>query len=680
MHRPASGSLQYPNIFAPLTVGGTQLRNRLIMGAMHTRLESTDDAPKRLAAYYRARATGGVALIITGGYAPNLAGLIEPGAPILHDGTDLDEEHRPIVCAVHEGGAKILLQILHTGRYGKHPDLVAPSAIRARINSLQPRELSSVQVEQTIEDYVHCAELAREAGYDGVEVMGSEGYLINQFAATRTNKRTDHWGGSLENRIRFPVEIVRGIRARLPVDFIVMYRISALDLVEEGATADEIDVLARAVETAGADILNTGIGWHESSIPTIAYTVPRGAFREAAARLKDAVSIPVVASNRINTPELAEEIVASGDAQLISMARPFLADPEFANKAAAGRRDEINICIACNQACLDYAFSEKVSTCLVNPIACRETEFIDGSVSRVQRIGVVGSGPAGLAFAVNSAKRGHKVILFDEHAEVGGQLNLAVRIPGKQEFHELLRYFRRQLELHGVEVRTGRRVDADDLIAAELDRVVIASGVLPRTPDVPGITHPSVASYADVIRGRTKVGRRVAIIGTGGIGHDVAELLTAERDRGDTVAEFCAAWGVDPDSAKPGGLLDAAAPYVPREVTMFQRGNSRLGSRLGKSTGWIHRSEMRKRNVGAVSGAEYVRIDDDGLHYRVDGVVHSLAVDTIVLCAGQEAQNELAAPLSAAGLPCDVIGGARFAGELDALRAIDEGTRLAYSL
>jgi 2,4-dienoyl-CoA reductase (NADPH2) len=675
-----SSPRHYPNIFTPLRVCQTELRNRLIMGAMHTRLESTENAADRLAAYYGARAKGGVALIITGGYAPNLAGLIEPGGPILHKGTDLEEEHQPIVQAVHEGGAKILLQILHTGRYGKHPDLVAPSPIRARINPLRPRELSDDEIVETIEDYVNCARLAAKAGYDGVEVMGSEGYLINQFTAMRTNKRTDRWGGCLENRIRFPIEIVRRMREHLPADFIIMYRISALDLVEEGATAAEINMLARAVEEAGADILNTGVGWHESSVPTIAYTVPRGAFRLAAARLKDVVSIPVVASNRINTPELAEEILASGDAQLISMARPFLSDPEFCNKAAAGRRDEINICIACNQACLDHAFSEKVSTCLVNPMACRETEFTDERTPKPQRIGVIGSGPAGLAFAINAARRGHEIVLFDDHAEIGGQLNLAVRIPGKQEFYELLRYFRRQLEIHRVDVRLGKRVDANVLAAERLDRVVVASGILPRTPEVPGIEHPSVVSYTDVIRGHVEVGKRVAIIGTGGIGHDVAALLTAERDRGDTVEEFCESWGVDQNSSEPGGVIDPLAPSVSREVTMFQRGNNRIGSRLGKSTGWIHRSELRKRNVSAVTGAEYICIDDEGLHYRANGVAQTLTVDTIVLCAGQEPLDELVGPLTATGILCDVIGGARFAGELDALRAIDEGTRLAHSI
>jgi 2,4-dienoyl-CoA reductase (NADPH2) len=675
---PASPS--YPNLFNPLQVGRAVLRNRLVMGAMHTRLENEDDAAPRLAAYFGARAHGGVGLIITGGYAPNQAGLIEPGAPILHDGTNLEEEHGGIVRAVHDGGAKILLQILHTGRYGKHPDLVAPSPIRARINPLQPRALTAQEIDDTIEDYAHCAGLAKKAGYDGVEVMGSEGYLINQFLATRTNKRDDDWGGSLENRMRFSIEVVRRTRERVGPDFILMYRISALDLVDEGATSGEIDALARAVEQAGADILNTGIGWHESAVPTIAYMVPRAAFREASARLARVVSIPVVASNRINTPEVAEDILASGDAQLISMARPLLADPDFAIKAANGRRDEINVCIACNQACLDYAFSEKVSTCLVNPKACRETEFVEAPTKRPLRIGVIGAGPAGLAFAINAAGRGHEIVLFEADRKIGGQLNLAVRIPGKQEFHELLRYFRKQLELRQVQVRTGVRVTAQELIAEGFDRVVVASGVRPRTPEIPGVDGPSVATYIDVIRGRAKVGGKVAIIGAGGIGHDVAELLTVNRDKGETTEEFFHTWGVDAGSGKPGGLLPPVTASVPREVTMLQRGNNRIGSRLGKSTGWIHRSQMMRRSVKSVSGCEYVRIDDEGLHYRIDGAPHTLSVDTIVLCAGQESASELAAPLAAANIPCDVIGGARYAGELDALRAIDEGTRLAYSL
>jgi 2,4-dienoyl-CoA reductase (NADPH2) len=650
------------------------------MGAMHTRLESTENAAARLAAFYGARARGGAALVITGGYAPNIAGLIEPGGPVLHVATDLSDEHIPIVEAVHEGGAKILLQILHTGRYGKHPDLVAPSALRARINPLEPRALSSDEIESTIEDYVKCAELARRAGYDGVEIMGSEGYLINQFVALRTNKRDDKWGGHIEGRVRFPVEIVRRTRTRLGPDFLIMYRISALDLVEDGATAEEIDLLARAIEAAGADIMNTGVGWHESSVPTIAYSVPRAAFRDAAARLKTVVSIPVVASNRINTPEVAEDIVASGDAQLISMARPFLADPDFPVKAAEGRRDEINVCIACNQACLDYAFSERVSTCLVNPIACRETEFDAEPTASPIKIGVVGAGPAGLAFSISAAKRGHRVVLFDSHDTVGGQLNLAVRIPGKQEFHELLRYFKRQLEIHQVDVRLGKRVDAGHLVREGFDRVIIASGVLPRIPEIPGIDHASVHSYIDVIEGRAKVGKRVAVIGTGGIGHDVAELITNDRDHVETVAEFLHDWGVDPQSNEVGGLLRPAEPPVLRSVTMLQRGNNRVGSRLGKSTGWIHRTQMRRRNVEAMTGCEYVGIDDAGLHYRHEGQVNTLAVDSIILCAGQESLAELAQPLAVAGIPHDVIGGARFAGELDALRAIDEGTRLAHSL
>ena len=675
-----SGSLTYPHLFAPLRVANTELRNRIVMGAMHTRLENEPDAAHRLAAYFSERAKGGVGLIITGGYAPDVAGLIEPGGPILNAGSDLDREHRPVTDAVHSGGAKILLQILHTGRYGKHPDLIAPSPIKSRINSLQPREMTAEDIAETIENFVTCAALAQKAGYDGVEIMGSEGYLLNQFLAPRVNKRGDEWGGSLANRMRLAVEIVQQTRARVGENFILMYRISALDLVEGGLTAAEIDVVARAIEAAGADILNTGYGWHEAAVPTIAQMVPRGVFRKAAARLARVVSIPVVASNRINTPELAEDIVAQGDAALISMARPLLADPEFANKAAAGRRDDINICIACNQACLNYAFSEKISTCLVNPKACRETEFDETPPKTLRRVAVVGAGPAGLAFAVNAARRGHKVTLFEAAADIGGQLNLAVRVPGKLEFAELIRYFRTQLKTHGVHVHTGVRASAAMLIEGGFDRVVIASGVRPRFPEIPGVEGPSVVGYADVILGKAKVGASVAIIGTGGIGHDVAETVTSEIDGDESVEDFCDNWGIDLDIQEAGGLRAAIAPRRGREVTMLQRGNARIGARLGKSTGWIHRAELSRRNVKAVAGCHYTRIDDEGLHYEANGASHVARAETVIICAGQESLDELSAALQAAELPCDVIGGARFAGELDALRAIDEGTRLAYSL
>ncbi|MBX9654101.1 FAD-dependent oxidoreductase, partial [bacterium] len=627
----STAATPYPHIFTPLRVGRTELRNRLIMGAMHTRLENEKDSGAKLAAFFGARANGGVALIVTGGYAPNRAGLIEVGGPILDANSDIETEHRPIVDAVHAGGAKILLQILHTGRYGKHPDLVGASAMPSRINPLKPRPLSTEEVERTIDDFASCAELARNAGYDGVEVMGSEGYLLNQFLAVRTNNRTDKWGGSLENRMRFPAEIVRRIRARVGDDFIIMYRISALDLVEDGATAAEIDEIAHAIEGAGADILNTGIGWHESLIPTIAYPVPRAAFRDAWIRLKNVVSIPVVASNRINTPELAEDIVAKGEAQLISMARPFLADPEFAVKSKEGRREDLNVCIACNQACLDYAFSERVSTCLVNPIAGRELEFVERPIEREKNIAVVGSGPAGLAFAINAARRGHKVSMYESSDEVGGQLNLASRIPGKQEFFELLRYFKRQLQVQNVAVITGQRVGADQLTRKGFDHIVIASGIVPSIPDIPGINHPSVLSYIDVITRRAKVGKRVAIIGTGGIGHDVAELLTAPYDRGETTEEFLRTWGVDPMSTVAGGLVPPEDEVMSREVTMFQRGKDRVGSRLGKSTGWIHRAKLRRRNVEAIAGCEYIRIDDAGLHYCSSGVEKIYPADNIIM-------------------------------------------------
>jgi len=677
---PLTDSVAYPHLFAPLRVAKTQLRNRLVMGAMHTRLENEPDAAHRLAAYFGERAKGGVGLIITGGYAPDLAGLIEPNGPILNASSDLDREHRPVTDAVHAGGAKILLQVLHTGRYGKHPDLIAPSPIRSRINPLQPREMTSADIAETIENFAACAALAQKAGYDGVEIMGSEGYLLNQFLAPRVNKREDEWGGSLANRMRLPVEIVQKTRARVGENFILMYRISALDLVEGGLTAEEIDAVALAVQAAGADILNTGYGWHEAAVPTIAQMVPRGVFRKAAARLARVVSIPVVASNRINTPELAEEILAQGDAGLISMARPLLADPDFANKAAAGRRDDINVCIACNQACLDYAFSEKISTCLVNPKACRETEFDESPPKAMSNVAVVGAGAAGLAFAVNAARRGHRVTLFEAGSEIGGQLNLAVRVPGKLEFAELIRYFGAQLKAYGVEVRTGVRASAALLIEGGFDRVVVASGVRPRVPEIDGIMGPSVVGYADVLLGKAKVGASVAIIGTGGIGHDVALAVTSERVVDESVEHFCDSWGIDLDNQEAGGLRAVAAPNTAREVTMLQRGNARIGARLGKSTGWIHRAELSRRHVKAVAGCHYTHIDDEGLHYEANGASHVARAETIIVCAGQESLDELSAELKAAGLRCDVIGGARFAGELDALRAIDEGTRLAYSL
>ena len=668
----------YANLFSPIRVGAHLLRNRIIMGSMHTRMEHMSDPVARQVAFYAARAKGGVALIISGGHSPNTAGLMEPGAPILHSRDDLPT-HRAIVKAVHEHGAKMLLQIIHAGRSSKHPQLVGPSEIKSPICPFKPRALTAPEIEETIEDYVRCAELAAEAGYDGVEIMGSEGYLINQFTVTRTNDRTDSWGGDLENRLRLPVEIVRRTRERLGRGFMIMYRISALDLVEGGATAPEIDRQAVAIQAAGADLLNTGIGWHESAIPTIAYPVPRAAWGFATERIRSLVTIPVVASNRINTPEVAEQLIASGTADLVSMARPMLADPDFAAKAEGGRRAEINVCIACNQACLDYIFTERTATCLVNPIACREIEFEPGRTARPRKLAVVGSGPAGLSAAIAAAERGHDVTLFEADDRIGGQLNLAARIPGKTEFNELLRYFAQQVARKGVAVRTSTRADAASLREGGFEHVIVATGIVPRRPDIPGIDHPSVVMYPDLIAGRAQAGERVLIIGAGGIGFDVAELLTAQGSEEDRDT-FLAEWGVDARIREPGGLGARPHPVRQRQVTLLQRSASRMGERLGKTTGWILRGQLKHRGVRMLTGCQYLGIADDGLSLVSGGQAQTLAADTIVICAGQDSNAALAGAVEAAGIPVSVIGGAQFASELDALRAIDQGTRLAYGL
>jgi 2,4-dienoyl-CoA reductase (NADPH2) len=573
----------------------------------------------------------------------------------------------------------MLLQILHSGRYAKHDLIVGPGTERSPINKRAPRAMSEADIERTIGDFVRCSELAREAGYDGIEVMGSEGYLITQFVTPRSNKRSDRWGGSLENRCRLPVEIVRRIRSELGPDFIIMYRISALDLVEQGLGSEEIDALARAVEAAGADLLSTGVGWHEARVPTISFHVPRAGWRFTAARLKQVVRIPVVATNRINTPEVAESLLAGGMADLVALARPLLADPDFVNKAAAGRADEINTCIACNQACLDYIFSDRPVSCLVNPRAGREVEFDDARATIGRRVAVVGAGPAGLSCAVEAAKRGHQIDLFEMGVEIGGQINLAKRIPEKTEFNELLRYFRRQIELSGVNLHLNTRVTAGALAQGRYDRIVIAAGVAPRLPDIPGIDHPKVAGYAEILSGRREAGPRVAIIGTGGIGHDVAEYLLGHSGHLDEAA-FFREWGVDTSLHHPGGLTEPGEVRPARRITLFQRSSGRVGGRLGVSTGWVLRAQLKKRGVGSVSGCTYTRIDDRGLRYRVDGKEQLAEADTIVICAGQEPARSLADELKTHGIAADLIGGARFASELDAVRAIDEGARLALSL
>jgi 2,4-dienoyl-CoA reductase (NADPH2) len=666
-------------MLSPIKVGAHTLPNRVIMGSLHTRLENEHDGVQRLAEFYAARARGGVGLIVTGGVSPNFDGRVEEGAWVLDSAEQL-EQHIPIVQAVHAAGAKIVLQILHTGIYAKHNEIIGPSALRSVINPRQPRAFTVEQIEQTIDDFVQCAVLAQLAGYDGIEVMGSEGYLMTQFTALRTNKREDEWGGSLENRIRFPVEVVRRTRERVGPGLLIMYRISAIDLVEGGLTGDEIDRLAQALEQAGADVLNTGIGWHESVVPTIATSVPRAAFAFAAARLKKVVSIPVVASNRINMPTTAEEILERGEADMVSLARAFLADPDFVVKAATGRTDEINTCIGCNQACLDHIFTNRIASCLVNPKACHETEFMALPPVKKLKVAVVGAGPAGLACAITAAERGHYVQLFEASSEVGGQLNLARRIPGKeQEFAELVRYFNKRLITTGVQVRLNQRVETDFLQAQGFDQIVIATGIKPRTPVIEGIGHVKVVSYVDVILGRVNVGERVAIIGTGGIAHDVAEMLTTVQASPQTTQAFLNQWGVDLTIQSEGGLQAPVAEGSKRTVVMLQRGTKKPGARLGKSTGWIHRTKLTKRGVTAVSGCTYEKIDEQGLHYSVNGEAQVLAIDTVVLCAGQDSEQDLANHLDGKVKHLNLIGGARVATELDAMRAIDEGTRLAYT-
>ena len=679
--RPAATAAPYPSLMSPLRVGARSVRNRCLMGSMHTRLEHLDRPIERLTAFFAERARGGAALLVTGAFAPNRAGLLEKDGPLL-EGVQAARELRPIPQAVHAEGALMLLQILHAGRYARHDSPVGVSAIPSPIHRRVPRRLSGEDIEATIGDYVRCAELAAEAGFAGVEIMGSEGYLINQFTVPRTNDRDDEWGGSLENRLRFPVEVVKRTRARMGREFVLMYRLSALDLVEGGATGEEIVAQGRAIEAAGADILNTGIGWHEARIPTISYLVPRGAWRFAAARVKQAVGIPVVVSNRVNTPALAEEIVARGEADMVSMARPFLADPEFVRKAAEGRADEINVCIACNQACLDFIFRERAATCLVNPRAGRELEFAAlPPPARPKRVAVVGAGAAGLACAVTAAERGHRVTLYEAHSRIGGQMRYAREVPGKQEFDELLRYYARSLEKHGATVKLGEKPTAAALASNGYERIVVATGVVPRRPEIPGIGHPKVAGYAQVLSGQAKAGERVAILGAGGVGFDVAVYLTAGAPgQAPSAEEFLEEWGIDPSIAVRGGLLGVAGRKAARKVYLLQRKPEKPGRTLGLTTGWAIRAELERRGVETISGCRYERIDDAGLHIRAGGAARLLEVDTVVICAGQESERGLYDELRALGAPAELIGGAQVAAEIDALRAIEQGTRLALAL
>ncbi|MFF7331288.1 FAD-dependent oxidoreductase [Streptomyces sp. NPDC090306] len=669
---------RYPHLLSPLDLGFTTLPNRVLMGSMHVGLEEAENGFARMAEFYAARARGGVGLIVTGGIAPNDEGRPYEGGAKLTTEAEA-EQHTAVTSAVHREGGRIALQLLHFGRYAYHRDLVAPSALQAPISPAVPRALDDADVERTVDDYVRAALLARAAGYDGVEIMGSEGYLINEFLVTRTNRREDRWGGPYENRMRFPVEIVRRVREAVGDDFILIYRLSMLDLVPDGSTFDEVVTLARAVEAAGATIINTGIGWHEARIPTIATSVPRGAYTWVTRRLMGLVSVPLVTTNRINTPELAEELLADGCADMVSVARPMLADPDFVAKAAAGRSESINTCIGCNQACLDHTFSGRITSCLVNPRACHETELVLAPTRFSKRVAVVGAGPAGLACAVGAAERGHEVTLFDAAPEIGGQLNVARQVPGKQEFDETLRYFRDRLTEYGVDVRLNTLVGAADLDG--YDEVVAATGVVPRVPAVPGVDHPSVVGYLDVLRDRVPVGERVAILGAGGIGFDVAAYLT---DPGDGASRdpdvYFRTWGVDTGHRAPGGLAAPVRPATARTVHLLQRRTSKVGAGLGKTTGWIHRTELKHRGVTMVPGVRYDRIDDAGLHITLDDGPVVLEVDTVVLCTGQEPRRDLYEELSAAGRRVHLIGGADVAAELDAKRAIKQGTELAAAL
>ncbi len=670
----------YPHLLAPLDLGFTTLKNRVLMGSMHVGLEEVPNGFARMAAFYAERARGGVGLIVTGGIAPNERGRPMKGGAMLT--TDAEAAHHRVVTdAVHQAGGKIAMQILHFGRYSYQKDLVAPSALQAPINPFTPHALTTDEVEQTVEDFVRCAALAQSAGYDGVEIMGSEGYLINEFIAARTNHRDDAWGGAYTNRIRLPVEIVRRVREKVGTNFIIIYRLSALDLVEGGSTLDEVVQLAQAIEAAGATILNTGIGWHEARIPTIATKVPRAAYAWVTQRLMGSVKIPLVATNRINTPEVAEQLLRDGFCNMVSMARPFLADPEFVRKAAQGRADEINTCIACNQACLDHTFGGKITSCLVNPRACHETELVIAPSAQPKRIAVVGAGPAGLAFSVTAAQRGHAVELFDAASEIGGQFNIAKKVPGKEEFYETLRYFDRQLKLTGVKLSLNTRVSADALKAAGFDAIVLATGVTPRTPEIEGVHHPKVLGYLDVLRDGKPVGTNVAVVGAGGIGFDVSEFLTHSGTSPSLDApKFYAEWGIDTTYANVGGLTPAHVEAAPRKVHLLQRKESKVGDQLGKTTGWIHRTGLKARRVGMTPGVQYQKIDDAGLHIRVGQEEHVLPVDNVVLCAGQEPQRELLADLQAAGCTVHLIGGADVAAELDAKRAIHQGTTLGATI
>lgn len=666
----------YPKLLEPLDLGFTTLKNRVLMGSMHTMLEDIDGGIPRLAAFYAERAKGQVGLIVTGGVAPSKQGLALPvGHPL--DNEAEAEKHKEVTKAVHDEGGKICMQILHVGRYGYTPENVSASNTKAPISPFPARELTAEEVEQTIQDYVHCAKMAQYANYDGVEVMGSEGYLINQFIAKKTNLRTDEWGGSYENRIKFPIEIIQRTREAVGENFIIIYRLSMLDLVEGGSTWEEVVQLAKAIEAAGATIINTGIGWHESRVPTIGTVVPKAGFAWVTKKMMGEVNIPLITTNRINMPDVAEQVLAEGNADMVSMARPFLADPELVLKSIEGRPEEINTCIACNQACLDHAFEQKRASCLVNPQACYETELIFKTVGKAKKLAVVGAGPAGLAFATYAAGRGHEVHLFDQASEIGGQFNYAKQVPGKEEFYETLRYYAKQIELTGVHLHLNTQVTAASLAGQEFSEVIMATGIKPRVLNIPGADHPKVKSYLQVLRDHEPVGQKVAVIGAGGIGFDVSEYLVEQESLTTDIDKWLSHWGIDKTFATPGAIGEKAPVAVEREVYLLQRKTTKVGKGLGKTTGWIHRTSLAHHKVNMMNGVSYEKVDDDGLHIMVGDEYKVLEVDHVIVCAGQEPLRELEGALLDAGLTVHVIGGADVAAELDAKRAIRQGAELA---
>jgi len=668
-------------LFKSIKIGHLTLPNRFIMGSMHTGLDHSDDPFGRLAAFYKERAEGGVPLIVTGGVSPNEEGLISPGAMML---TSIEhvEPYKIITDTVHQANSHILMQILHAGRYAKHESLVAPSAIRSPINPFVPKEMSDAEIMQTIDDFVNCAQLAKQAGFDGIELLGSEGYFLNEFTAPRTNHRSDQWGGSFENRSRLPLDIVRSTRKALGDNFIIQYRMSVLELVEGGWNIDEAQQFAICLEAAGVDIINTGIGWHEAAIPTIAMQVPRGAFAWATAKIKDVVNIPVAAANRINTVDVAEKIINNNEADMVYLSRPFLADADFVNKAKNQQLDEINTCIACNQSCLDHLFTGKIASCLVNPRACHETLYpVANTTKSAQKIAVIGAGAAGLSFSIEAAKAGHNVTLYESSPSIGGQLLYAHLVPGKEEFDELLRYFTVMLDKYGVNVQLNCTANANLLQSEQYDAIVLSSGIKPRQLSIPGINHPSVLNYQDAFNQHDKIGQKVIIIGAGGIGYDMAEFVTHNHSNKDPITEYNESWGIDPEGKQPGALLGVTSGNEQtRDVTLMQRKSGKFGRSLGKTTGWIHQTELQKRGVKLLGDLEYIKIDDDGLHIQREGKEQVLPADTIIICAGQEPCDDLADSISALAPNVIHIGGVKEVRELDAAQAIRDGVKLAYKL